>query len=86
MKVSIPQPLLGYTAQQSELEADGATLADLLGGLDGRFPGIRFRIVNEHGALRPHVRIFVNRRPTIDLTAPLAPSDEIHILQALSGG
>jgi molybdopterin converting factor small subunit len=61
-------------------------VAGLLADLDGRYPGIRFRMVNEIGALRPHVRIFVNREATTDLERTLSPRDEIVILQALSGG
>lgn len=86
MKVAIPQPLLSYTAQRAQVEAEGATVGELLGDLDRRYPGIRFRIVNEQDALRPHVRVFVNRRPVVKLDTKLAASDEIHIMQALSGG
>ena len=86
MKVSIPQPLLSYTGRRPEVEADGATLDELLVDLDRRYPGIRFRVVNEQDALRPHVRIFVNRERARTLDAPLGPDDEVQILQALSGG
>ncbi len=43
-------------------------------------------MVNERGALRPHVRIFVNGTATNTLEAPVSDADEIVILQALSGG
>jgi molybdopterin synthase sulfur carrier subunit len=85
MKVSIPTPLRSYT-QQPEVEADGATLAELLTDLDRRFPGIRFRMVDEQDAIRPHIRIFVNREQVRALSCSLHPSDEVQILQALSGG
>jgi molybdopterin synthase sulfur carrier subunit len=86
MKVSIPTPLRSYTQQQPEVEADGATLAELLTDLDRRFPGIRFRMVDEQDAIRPHIRIFVNREQVRALSCSLHPSDEVQILQALSGG
>ena len=85
MKVLIPSPLRSYTGGR-EIEATGATLAAVLADLDRRFPGIRFRMVDEQDRMRPHVRFFVNGEQVLDLGRPLAPSDEIQIVQALSGG
>lgn len=86
MKVHIPQPLRSYTAQRTAVEADGATVDAVLVDLDRQFPGLRFRLVDEQDALRPHMRIFVNRVPVRRLDAPIGPGDEVHIFQALSGG
>ena len=86
MKVLIPTPLRSYTGERSEVEAEGVTLAEVLADLDRRYPGIRFRMIDEQGAIRPHVRIFVNREQVRRLDVPLEPSDEVQILQALSGG
>lgn len=86
MRVAIPSVLQSYTSGATSVEANGGTLAGLLADLDGRYPGIRFRMVNEAGALRPHVRIFVNREATTDLERALSARDEVVILQALSGG
>lgn len=86
MKVFIPSPLHSYTGRKAEVEAEGKTLADLLAGLDRRYPGFRFRIVNEQGTLRKHIKIFINEEQAGDLTHPLRPADRIHILCALSGG
>jgi molybdopterin converting factor small subunit len=86
VRVGIPDPLLSYTGQAREVEAQGTTLAELLHDLDRRYPGIRFRMVDEQDALRPHMRVFVNRVKVRALDVPLEPSDEVHILQALSGG
>ena len=85
MKVLIPSPLRSYT-EGREIEATGATLAAVLADLDRRFPGIRFRMVDEQDRMRAHVRFFVNGEQVLDLDRPLAPSDEIQIVQALSGG
>ncbi len=86
MKVSIPQPLLSYTGRRAEVEAAGATLDELLRDLDRQFPGIRFRMVNEQDAIRPHMKVFVNRVSVRRLDTPLGDGDEVHIFQALSGG
>jgi len=86
MRVHIPTALRSYTAQQSEVQIDGATLADALTTLDRRFPGIRFRIITEQDRIRPHIRIFVNEEQLQDLTAPLHRTDSVYIICALSGG
>jgi molybdopterin converting factor small subunit len=86
MKVHIPQPLRSYTDRESLVEAQGRTLAELLIDLDRRFPGLRFRIIDEQDDPRPHVKFFVNREQVRRLDVPLAPADEVHIFQALSGG
>ncbi|HET6471162.1 MAG TPA: MoaD/ThiS family protein [Pseudomonadales bacterium] len=86
MKVVIPSVLQSYTRGARSVDADGATLADLLADLDMRFPGIRFRMINEADALRPHVRIFVNREAVTDLRCVLSRTDDVVIVQALSGG
>ena len=86
MQVAIPSVLQSYTAGKRNVEANGTTLAELLIDLDRRYPGIRFRMVNETDALRPHIRVFVNREKVDDLSCPIAGNDEVVILQALSGG
>ena len=85
MKVSIPSPLRSYT-KADEVEADGATVAELLHDLEERYPGIRFRMIDEQGRIRPHMRIFVNRERIPGIEQALDPGDEVQILQALSGG
>lgn len=86
MKVSIPTPLRSYTGHRSELEADGATLAEVLLELDRRYPGLRFRIITEQDTIRPHIKIFVNEDQVSTLTVPIRPDDHVHIICALSGG
>lgn len=85
MKVLIPSPLRSYT-QRSWVDANGSTLGAVLDDLDRQFPGIRFRMVNEQEAIRPHVRFFVKGDALFQLSEPLRPTDELLIVQALSGG
>ena len=82
----IPGQLYSYTGGQSQLEAEGATLGEVLDDIDRRFPGLRFRVVDEHGAIRPHVRFFVNRNGARTLACTLVDGDELLIVGALSGG
>lgn len=85
MKVLIPSPLYSYT-QSHWVEASGATLADLLDDLERQYPGIRFRVVDEQDRLRGHMRFFVNGGQVFDLQVALRATDEIALVQALSGG
>ena len=86
MKVLLPSPLADYTANAREVEGTGVTLADLLRDLDRRYPGIRFRIIDEQDAIRPHIKIFVNREQAGRLDLPLRSTDEVLVVAALSGG
>ena len=85
MKVLIPTPLLSYTKAR-EVEASGATLVELLADLDRQYPGLRFRVIDEQNAMRPHMRFFVNNEQVFNITQPLRPTDSVILVQALSGG
>jgi molybdopterin converting factor small subunit len=86
VKVRIPDPLRSYTDRQKVVEAEGATVADVLDDLDRNYPGIRFRMVDEQHRIRKHMKVFVNDESVRDLATPLRPDDELTIMQALSGG
>ena len=86
MKVLLPTPLASYTANRREVEAEGGTLAELLADLDRRYPGLRFRVIDEQDAIRPHIKIFVNREQAPTIAQRLAPADEVLVIAALSGG
>ena len=86
MKVYVPSALRSYTGQKDEVEAGGSTLQELLHELDGRYPGFRFRIIDEQDSIRPHIKIFINHDQARELSAALRPEDEVSILLALSGG
>ncbi len=86
MRVRIPTPLRSYTAQATVVDAAGTTIDAVLLDLDRQFPGLRFRMVDEQGRLRRHMKIFVGDEAVRDLATPVAPDVEISIVQALSGG
>jgi molybdopterin converting factor small subunit len=86
VKVLLPTPLGEYTAHRREVEADGGTIDELFRDLDRRYPGIRFRVIDEQEAIRPHIRIFVNRELAPSIRHALSPGDEVLVVAALSGG
>ncbi|HCZ14494.1 MAG TPA: MoaD/ThiS family protein [Accumulibacter sp.] len=85
MKVIIPSALRSYT-ERGEVEASGTTLAAVLADLDQRYPGIRFRMIDEQQQMRPHIRFFLDGEQLRELSRPLRASGELIIVQALSGG
>jgi len=85
MKVLIPSSLYSYT-NAPEVDANGATLTELLVDLDRQYPGLRFRVIDEQNHMRRHMRFFVNGEQIFDITHPLRPTDSVFLVQALSGG
>lgn len=85
MQVLIPGALRSYT-RESHVQAQGETLHELFADLDRRYPGLRFRVVDEQGLLRVNMRIFVNGLGVRDLLHPLTPQDDVALVLALSGG
>lgn len=68
---------------------EGETVADVVRGLDRKFPGLAAYLVDDRGSLRKHVNIFVQGEAVVDrvgLTDSTRSEDEVFILQALSGG
>ena len=86
MNVRIPTPLRSYTGQEAVVSAVGATVDEVLTDLDRSHPGLRFRVVDEQGRLRRHMKVFVGTESVRDLSTPLGPDDEVTLMQALSGG
>jgi molybdopterin converting factor small subunit len=73
--------------QDEEIEA--TSVAELVVALNDRYPGFADYVVDERGALRQHVNIFVGENLVRDrtrLSDPLDSRSEVFILQALSGG
>lgn len=87
MIVRIPGLLRSYTKGAETVEVvTAATLAEALDVLDARFPGLRFRIVDEQAAIRPHIKLFVDGVLARNLSVSLASAGELMIVGALSGG
>lgn len=85
MLVIVPSHLRSYTNGASEVEASGATLADVLLDLDARFRGMRHRVVDEQDRIRPHVKFFVGGEEVHGIDVPVGDR-EVQIVAALSGG
>jgi molybdopterin synthase sulfur carrier subunit len=86
VRVEVSSVLHSYTGGQDFVEAEGATLGELFDDLNRRHPGLRFRVVDEAGRIRPTMLVLVNHEVCRDLGRRLSTSDEVRVLHALSGG
>ena len=84
--VFVPTQLRNYTGGATKVEAAGATLDETLTTLDASYPGLRFRVVDEQGRIRRHMRIFVDGERVLEVGAKVGAKGEVHIFGALSGG
>ena len=86
VQVMIPSQLTAYTEGATRAAALGATVGAVLADLDRRFPGLKFRVIDEQDRVRKHMRLFIGRDETRDVARPLRAGDELLIFGALSGG
>jgi len=87
--VRIPTILRTYTAGAGEVSADGSTLAEVLDSLETNHPGIRGQIIDDAGALRRFVNVYVGDddvRFIGGLDAKVAEGTKISIIPAVAGG
>lgn len=78
-----------FPTLQDSLVVEGDTVAEVVLALDEKYPGLADYVLDERGALRKHVNIFLDQELIQDrqkLSDPVRPKDKIYIFQALSGG
>jgi sulfur-carrier protein len=89
VSVRIPTILRTYTDGDSQVSADGGTLAEVLEDLEGSYPGIKARIVDEQGAIRRFVNVYVGNDDVRFLDALDTPTPEgaqVSVIPAVAGG
>jgi molybdopterin synthase sulfur carrier subunit len=87
--VRIPTILRNYTGGVGEVSAEGDTLTEVLASLESSHPGIRARILDDTGALRRFVNVYVGDddvRFIGGLTAKVDDGAKISIIPAVAGG
>jgi sulfur-carrier protein len=88
IEVRIPTILRNYTGGQKSVEGAGATLDELISDLDGRYDGLRGRLVDETG-LRRFVNVYLNDEDVRflgGLEVPVSDGDTVTVLPAVAGG
>ncbi|MGV7221529.1 MAG: MoaD/ThiS family protein [Nitrospinales bacterium] len=89
VKVRIPTPLMKLTNDQSEVSAEGGTIADILNNLESQYNGIKERICDETGAPRRFINIYLNEEDIRFLEGEktvVKEGDDISIIPAIAGG
>ena len=86
IRVCIPSQLIAYTDGATRVEAAGGTVGAVLADLDRRYPGLKFRVVDEQDRIRRHVRIFIGQDEAKNVGVPVSEDGELLIFGALSGG
>ncbi len=87
--VRIPTPMRALTRNQAEVTASGATVREVLKDLDARYPGLGTRLLDERGAVRRYVNVFLNDediRALSELDTPVKESDRLTLIPAMAGG
>ena len=88
-RVLIPTPLRPYTGQQDTVEAEGATVGELLASLTSRYTDLKRHLYSEEGKLRSFVNVYVNdddiRYLDREATA-LKAGDVVSIVPSVAGG
>ncbi|MBF9132439.1 MoaD/ThiS family protein [Plantactinospora sp. S1510] len=89
IEVRIPTILRSYTGGAKVVEGTGDSLNDLLSDLDGKYSGLRGRLITDQGALHRFVNVYVNDEDVRflgALDAKLSDGDTVTILPAVAGG
>jgi molybdopterin converting factor small subunit len=88
-KILIPTPLRPYTDKQEAVEAQGATVAELLADLTSKHAGLKPHLFNEQGKLRSFVNVYLNDEDIRYLQkeqTPVNAGDTISIIPSVAGG
>jgi MoaD family protein len=88
-KVRIPTPLRKLTNNEETVEVTADTVGSAIAELQARFPGIKERLIDEAGAVRRFVNVYVNEEDIRFLQnqqTPLKDGDELSIIPAIAGG
>jgi molybdopterin converting factor small subunit len=83
--VRLRAPLSELAGGKRELELEGATVGEVLLALEREHPDVRGWILDEHGAIREHINVFVNKDYGREDTT-VGAQDRLHVLPAISGG
>jgi molybdopterin synthase sulfur carrier subunit len=87
--VRIPTPLRKLTLNQEVVEAEGATIREIIDSLESNYPGLKERICDDQDRIRRFVNIFLNDediRFLKESETPVKSGDEVSIVPAIAGG
>ena len=83
--VTLRSPLRELVGGENEVRVEGATLGEVIVSLERSYPRLAGWVLDEQGAVRPHVTLFVNG-DRVPLDTAILSEDRVHVLPAISGG
>lgn len=89
VRVYIPTPLRPFTGDRSTVDADGATVAEVLASLADAHPGLRPHLFGDDGQVRSFVNVYVNETDVRHLqkaATPVGAADTVSIVPSVAGG
>jgi molybdopterin synthase sulfur carrier subunit len=87
--VKLPTILRKHDGGEAKIEAEGATLRELLGNLESSYPGITKNVLADDGGLHRFINVYVNDedvRYLGSLETELNEGDTVSLLPAVAGG
>lgn len=87
--VRLPGSLRDAVGGETKVEASGGTLADVFADIDRRHPGFRARVLDDSGAIRTYVNVYVGDRDARDsggLATAVPEGSEVMVIPAMAGG
>jgi sulfur-carrier protein len=89
VSVRIPTILRSYTGGAAVVPAPAGTLREVLDRLDGSYPGIAARIMDDTGKIRRFVNVYVGDedvRLAQGLDTPVPAGIQVSVIPAVAGG
>ncbi|MCP3064392.1 MoaD/ThiS family protein [Myxococcus sp. K38C18041901] len=87
--IRIPSTMRALTRNQADVVVPGATVREVLANLDASYPGIGAKLLDERGAVRRYVNVFLNEddiRALRELETPVKDADRLTLIPAMAGG
>ncbi len=87
--VRLPGALRDATGGKTKLEASAGTLADVISDIERRHPGFRARVLDDSGAIRTYVNVYIgddDARTRGGTEAPVPDGSEVMVIPAMAGG
>lgn len=91
VRVIVPRALVEFADGHSEfsIEVDGGTVRDVVSAIGAAYPALARRIVDETGALRRHVNVYVGVeecRRLGGLDAVVPEGVDVQVIGSIAGG
>ncbi|MCK8502230.1 MoaD/ThiS family protein [Myxococcus fulvus] len=87
--IRIPSTMRTLTRNQADVVVPGTTVREVLANLDASYPGIGAKLLDERGAVRRYVNVFLNEddiRALGELDTPVKDADRLTLIPAMAGG